>query len=125
MGHVPCVSEEYSVQEHNVWSTPGLSNTEGLLKEFLNEKVVRGLLHNQTSKYLLWLQFGRDNEGTIGVYANKSQKYIHKEYLVWTGISVVGNIGGQLGLWVGFSFTGFVAGIVKFWYLASRKYYPN
>ena len=125
MGHVPCISEEYSVQEHNVWSTPGLSNTEGLLKEFLNERVVKGLLNNQTSKYLVWLQFGMDNEGTIGVYANKSQKYIHREYLVWTGISVVGNIGGQLGLWVGFSFTGFVAGILKIWYLAGRKYYPN
>ena len=38
------------------------------------------------------------------------QKEIHKEYLAWTGTSMIGNVGGQLGLWVGFSVTGFMAG---------------
>ena len=37
------------------------------------------------------------------------QKEVHMEYLTWTGISMVGNIGGQLGLWIGFSFTSLVA----------------
>ena len=34
---------------------------------------------------------------------------------------MVGNIGGQLGLWIGFSFTGLVAGILNVWYCARGK----
>ena len=52
-----------------------------------------------------------------------------KENLVWTGTSMVGNVGGQLGLWVGFSFAGLLAGtlnvIPKMWDLVLRKRSSN
>ena len=38
---------------------------------------------------------------------------------------MVGNIGGQLGLWVGFSFTGLAAGILNLWYWGRGKLSPN
>ena len=60
-----------------------------------------------------------------GYYQDKVQKFVHKEYIVWTGICMVGNIGGQLGLWVGFSFTGLVAGILNLWYCAHGKISSN
>ena len=33
-------------------------------------------------------------------------KTVHKEYLLMTGMSLVGNVGGMLGLFIGFSFLG-------------------
>ena len=38
---------------------------------------------------------------------------VHREYLMWTAIYMVGSIGGQLGLWVGFSFAGFLSGFMS------------
>ena len=31
---------------------------------------------------------------------------VYTEYYVWSGVSLVGNVGGQLGLFIGFSFLG-------------------
>ena len=31
---------------------------------------------------------------------------VYTEYYVWTGVSLIGNVGGQLGLFIGFSFLG-------------------
>ena len=36
----------------------------------------------------------------------KPFKYVHKEYLIVSGISLIGNVGGTLGLFVGFSVLG-------------------
>ena len=48
-----------------------------------------------------------------GVYDVFPQKEIHTEHLSVTGLSLFGNIGGYMGLFVGFSFTGLVAWILK------------
>ena len=41
---------------------------------------------------------------TRGTYTEHFQKEVHKECLVWSLTSLVGNIGGYMGLCVGFSF---------------------
>ena len=61
---------------------------------------------------MILLEFAK-RKSSNGVYANKIQKHVYKEYLAWTGASIVGNVGGLLGLWVGFSFTGFVSGAIN------------
>ena len=83
-----------------------------ILKGFLHDDVVDNLMEKQMNKYLFWLYFSKEKVSN-GLYTNEIQKYVHKEYLAWTGISLVGNVGGQLGLWVGFSFTGFLAGTLN------------
>ena len=46
-------------------------------------------------------------------------KIVCKEYLIMSGISLVGNVGGMLGLFIGFSFLGIsewiVDGLTKVW----------
>ena len=39
--------------------------------------------------------------------SKKPYKTVHMEYLLMTGMSLVGNVGGMLGLFIGFSFLGF------------------
>ena len=34
----------------------------------------------------------------------KPFKYVYEEYLIMPGISLIGNVGGTLGMFVGFSF---------------------
>ena len=80
-------------------------------------------MKNQKTKYNIWIDFWIELSSN-GRYNTAVQKYVHKEYLSWTGTGLVGNVGGQLGLWLGFSFTGFIAGVVnlapKMWYLTKN-----
>ena len=69
-------------------------------------------MRGQENKYIFWLEFWKERSSN-GRYMNSVQKYVNKEYLSWTGTSMVGNVGGQLGLWLGFSFTGCVAGALN------------
>ena len=71
------------------------------------------ILDNQMDKYMILLEFAK-GKWSNGLYANKIQKHIYREYLAWTGTSLVGNIGGQLGLWVGFSVAGFISGAMNY-----------
>ena len=47
-----------------------------------------------------------DPESSRGRMTIIPQVRVHQEYLVWTWYSLLGNAGGQMGLWVGFSFIG-------------------
>ena len=38
---------------------------------------------------------------------------VKKEYLLWSITTLVGNVGGQLGLFLGFSFAGFMAWLLN------------
>ena len=124
MGQMPCTTEEYTINVNPIWSAHGTS-TKAVLREFLHDKVVDELLNGQHNKYFVWLGFYKDNKGTNGFYADWAEKYVHKEHLAWTGISMVGNIGGQLGLWVGFSFTSLAAGIFNVCNFLLRKFTQN
>ena len=72
----------------------------------------------QKNKYIFVLDLATPT-ATRGKYTGKFQKDVDTEKLAWSGISVIGNIGGYMGLCVGFSFTGFIAWTLailpKFW----------
>ena len=95
------------------------------MKQFLFDTVVEELLEEQMSKYYIWISLTSDKTKPRGYYSDKVQKIIHKEYLVWKSTGMVGNIGGQLGLWVGFSFMGIIGGILNLWYCAYGKVFSN
>ena len=124
VGLIPCITEEYSLWANDLWSSKE-SSTEDLFRQYLFDKLVKQLMEAQQRKYYFWIQLTSDKNMPHGYYSDKVQKFVHKEYLVWTGISMVGNIGGQLGLWVGFSFTGLVAGILSLWYCVQRQISSN
>ena len=63
-------------------------------------------------KYMFFLYFASP-DWVRGEYTEELQIEVHREYLMWTAISMVGSIGGQLGLWVGFSFAGFLSGFMS------------
>ena len=113
MGQKPCITEEYSLFENLQWSAKDPSSAKKILEDYISNKTLLDeLFDRQMNKYMILLEFAK-RKSSNGVYANKIQKYVYKEYLAWTGASMVGNIGGQLGLWVGFSFTSFISGAIN------------
>ena len=115
VGLMPCITEEYTAGVDDVWTSKE-SSTKQLMMAFLLDKVVEELLEDQQRKYFFWIELTSDKQKPNRHYSDKIQKFVHREYLVWTDIGMVGNIGGQLSLWVGFSFTGLAAGILNVWY---------
>ena len=110
LSQIPCTTEEYEFSQYKDWSAEDTSNAQRILQTFLNDSnLVDRLMVKYENKFVFILEFARPRWSN-GPYAIKVQKQIHKEYLAWTVTSMIGNIGGQLGLWLGFSFTGFLAG---------------
>ena len=106
---LPCITEEYSISEDKDWS----GSTKEILRGYFNNvSIVEDIADRQMDKYIVWLYF-RKWSSSNGLYTGRVKKEIHREYLVWTDISMIGNVGGQLGLWVGFSFTGFLFGALS------------
>ena len=105
----PCAIQEYSVEVDPLWSVNERNKdlTEALLRGFLNDKVVNTLVNDLSNKYMIWTNIA-SQRSTKGKYTKRIQKDVHKEHWALTEISLIGNIGGQLGLCIGFSFTGFI-----------------
>ena len=101
----PCFVQEYVMAEHPLLSGNG--------KAFLKKvSMILGLdfsKDEQNKKYIFGLSLGTPPTATRGKYTQKFQKDVDTEKLAWSQISVIGNIGGYMGLCVGFSFTGFIA----------------
>ena len=51
-----------------------------------------------------------------------SNREIHIEYLIYDTLSLIGTIGGTLGLFVGFSFYDFLAMIIHFAFKKIEEY---
>ena len=125
VGQKPCSSEEYEFHLGKDWSARDPSRAQNILQKILgNQTLLNKLLDRFDNTYVFILEFAK-SKWSNGPYAMEVQKYVHKEYLAWTGTSLIGNVGGQLGLWVGFSFTGFLAQTLNFcpkmWSVISRN----
>ena len=46
-------------------------------------------------------------------FENPGKVTLHTEYILYDLISMVGNVGGTLGLFIGFSFTGLIAFVLQ------------
>ena len=110
LSQTPCITEEYEFSKYKDWSAEDTSHSRRILQKLLNDSnLVDRLMVKYENKFVFILEFARPRWSN-GPYAIEVQKQIHKEYLAWTVTSMIGNVGGQLGLWLGFSFTGFLAG---------------
>ena len=112
MEQKPCQIQEYYVSKNRLWTSAGeMENedtTDKMMRDILNGRVVDELMKNQDKNYMFWISFTA-SDSTRGEYTDQIQIQVSKEYKTLTMISIVGNIGGQLGLFVGFSCTGFIA----------------
>ena len=45
-------------------------------------------------------------EATKDLRSKQPFKIVHKEYLITTAMTLIGNVGGTLGMFIGFSFIG-------------------
>ena len=109
MEKLPCITEEYTIQEDEEWS----GQSRMILKGYINnDDILNEIADRKTDKFLIWLEIST-MRWTTGLYTSQLMKEVHREYLVWSDISMIGNVGGQLGLWLGFSFTGFMVGILN------------
>ena len=110
MEQKPCIVQEYLEELDPLWSVIGDDriSSNALLRKFLKNSIVETILENLDNKYMVWPAFSPRRTGR-GKYSKYLSIDVHKEYLAVTNTSLVGNVGGQLGLFVGFSFTGFIA----------------
>ena len=107
----PCYTEEYLIEEVKEWSSSDPDQAKKQIMSWWGDAAAE-VLENQMNKYIVWIDLMKEMSSN-GRYNTAVQKYVHKEFLSWTGTGLVGNVGGQLGLWLGFSFTGFIAGVVN------------
>ena len=110
MGQKPCIVQDYVEKVDPLWSLKddNVNSSNLLLRKFLKDDIVDELLENQSSKFMFWPSFCALRSGR-GIYDQSLRVDVHKEHWALTDISLVGNIGGQLGLCIGFSLTGFIA----------------
>ena len=108
MEQKPCIVQEYVEKLDPLWSGHDKNSSNNLLRLCLKRSVVDITLQNQDNKYMVWSSF-TPRRTKRGKYSRYFSIDVHKEYLAVTGTSLVGNVGGQLGLFVGFSFTGLTA----------------
>ena len=110
----PCSIKEYGIHERATYAGKGDFTNQKLRDTFLNSEIMADELTMDDLKHMIVFTLAlRRPPSTRGIYNVIPQKEIHTEHLSVTGLSLFGNIGGYMGLFVGFSFTGFVAWILK------------
>ena len=84
-------------------------------KEIFVQEILMRLDNETASKILdsddldntIILQLRIDHlDWSKGDWSKELSLDVYTEYYVWTGVSLIGNVGGQLGLFIGFSFLG-------------------
>ena len=70
-----------------------------------NDEIVTELLKSPNETILLYMTFDH-LDWSKGDRSKELQVDLFKEYYVWSGFSLIGNVGGQMGLFIGFSFIG-------------------
>ena len=89
-----CFVQEYSVEERNI-------------------KVQKQRGFN----FQFFVQYG-EPKYSRGYRSDRPRIKVYKENLVWSGLELLGNIGGQLGMFIGFSFSGciiwMINGLIQF-----------
>ena len=108
LGLTSCLIQEYDIKEYKPWSGNPLDIFQGLF----SSSIVDDLMERHENKYMFAIDF-HDHEWNRGKRTYGLRVDDNKEYLVWTGISLVGNTGGYFGLCVGFSFTGFISWLLN------------
>ena len=86
-------------------------------KEFKTQlKSEKRLFEVYEGHYTLLLEFGTPH-ASLDLRSTRPVKFIMKEYFIVNGMSLVGNIGGTLGMFVGFSFitTSEWHALLEFW----------
>ena len=82
------------------------------------------LIQGQQDHKYMFLIYLSHPPSTRGSYRSQFQKDVQTERLVWSEISIIGNIGGYMGLCVGFSFTSFLAWLLgifpKAWFALEK-----
>ena len=113
MGQKPCYVQEYSMYENSFLSGRNKILLNTIMNRWFNGNTteMETPANEKVQWYMFSLVFGYPS-WTRGTYTKHFQKEVHKECLVWSSTSLVGNIGGYMGLCVGFSFTGFIAWIL-------------
>ena len=98
-----CTIQEYTVKDSTVLG--GLTVDSLAISNLAVAGNVTKTLDDPDDVFVLTISIS-DPESSRGGMTIIPQVRVHQEYLVWTWYSLLGNAGGQMGLWVGFSFIG-------------------
>ena len=82
------------------------------VKEFRVEKSLESSFHEGLSRLTVSIQFGLP-ESTRGFISKTLFKTVKTEQYVISGLQLLGNVGGILGIFIGFSFQGITEPILS------------
>ena len=106
LGKKPCYVQEYNLQENKQWSGKDKESLSKIMDTYFNGTDINWTQDKRTYMFSISLGIPRWSRGR---YTVELMKDVYREHLVWSLTSIIGNIGGYLGLCVGFSFNGFIA----------------
>ena len=93
-----------------------------------NNETISKILEDSEETILLDLEFD-ELDWSKGDRTKELQLDVYTEYYVWTEVSLIGNVGGQLGLFIGFSFLGSWGWLMSkaqmFWKWVARNDNPS
>ena len=104
-----CVVQEYGIYNRKEYNLL-LGNEMMQVEEFIrnwggNERVVQALLSQPQVTTLLHISFDY-LDWSRGDRTKELELEVLSEYYLWNAFSLVGNVGGQMGLFISFSFIG-------------------
>ena len=115
-----CFVKEYSLKEEVV-SQVDVFNTSASEQIWgINTKAMNEMLQERNSSFLFTLNYDHW-DWQRGDRATKLKVEIHKEYLVWSASTMIGNVGGMMGMTIGFSFFGYIGYVLNFLPQVRRK----
>ena len=107
LDQMPCSQQDYSLYEGKVYES-GIKNMFDQLAARANNSNVQMIAGKQNKIFQFTLIL--DNlDWRIGRWTETLHVDVYTESYVWTGFTLIGNIGGNMGLWAGFSFPGMIA----------------
>ena len=114
-----CVVNEYSLIDDGTVYLPYIDVSDYQSHGF-KTKALQELLSGTNNSYIFTLYY--DNpDWQKGDRSIKLRVDVHQEYLVWTLNSLIGNVGGVLGLTVGFSFMGYIEALILVFKRVGKK----
>ena len=129
MAQKSCSVQEYSTAEfmpYDISNENEMATAEHVIKYYGGDRnVVNDLLDKPKESIVFSITFDH-KDWSKGERSKYLVVDVYEEYQVWNGISLIGNIGGQMGLLVGFSFLGcsdwFIKIVPKAWKWATRSF---
>ena len=133
IGLLPCNVQDYATKEDLLYQKLQVPLVEAFVKTLKDPQKVEASkaekefvrAYEEQKLYMVSVHF-HGWDWSDREWSNEFLVDVYRENLVWTPLNLLGNIGGQLSLWIGFTCTGSFSWIVsilpKVWKICKGKF---